>query len=224
MKNTTLSENKEKEGEETICCYLFWILYYIHFSRLINSSTKFNDKLFSAIIFCWIFATHNVTSEQDRTRTNKVFFPTLTQNFICSRNVHTYICCMLLAKKFIVYFVHVPIYTGIFGDKHAENYPTKILLISTYIITTSTPSPTPSLLHINMFNRLLYDDGARKKNTGVQCMNMCMATISKKRYIWRARAHTHTYTRTYTISSGSGTNIHNHINLFSSLFNVIPST
>lgn len=69
----------------------------IYFSLLINSSTKFNDKIFSARIFCWIFAffraTHHVTAlpRANKTERERIkFFPTLTRFLFASTNVNIY--------------------------------------------------------------------------------------------------------------------------------------
>lgn len=136
-------------------------------------------------------------------REYKVFFrPHITHAiFICQRNVFTvYVdSFMMLVEKFNVCVM--PTYTGIFSDKHPENYLTKIPFIYIYLdhndecVYTSARSVFATPYHctrnMNMFNRLLYDDGARKKRAHIQYKTRINGNNKQKTI---HMTHTHTLT------------------------------
>lgn len=168
---------------------LLSILDIIYFSLLINSSTKFNDKILSVgefflldfwIIFSLLFATHHVTDSpqankatMEKKRGSTKFFRLILTNFICQRNAFTvyviHLCCLSKNPMFVC--LRTPEFSAI---KHPENYLTKIPFISTYIITTST--------HISPFH--FCNPLPLHTWTWTCLIDCCMMTEQEKKHIY----------------------------------------
>lgn len=175
---------------------------------------------------CYRFATSKQAKLQWR-RNEKVqsFFPGAKRTRILFADATCSPCMwirMSLVEKFNVRVM--PTYTGISSDKHAENYLTRIpFIIYIYLCYNDecihiSPfrfcQPTPSwtcLIDCCMMTE-------QEKNEHIQDKTRIDGNNKQKNDTYDAHTHNHPPTHS------SGTNIHNHINLFSSLFNVIPST